>query len=210
MATKKFNEGPKPVAGAGSKVNAKKPVYNNASGYQLEENVNDGHYGGKKGKVMEGGGQNSYDASEHNKLVGQPDFQKDPYRARGVDFPVQHVDARTGQSGMHGFSEGHDELVMQSVHVMGARHVEDDGPLTPVPADRSRLVAAAFPIEVNKGEGSSDTGEIGIQQMIDLQTGYIVGGDGGEVEYVPQFNVSVGKPPSRSKTAGMVGQHRTG
>src|SRR5258708_14266109 len=101
-----------PVAGAGSKLDPKKPDYRSASGYSVEENVNDGVRGGKKGKVAEGGGQNSDNwAAEHNKLVGQPDYQKDPYRARGEDFPVKGVDSRTGQSGSHGFSEGQDELV---------------------------------------------------------------------------------------------------
>lgn len=210
MATsKKFNEGKTPVAGAGSKVDSKKPVYRSASGYMLEENVNDGLMGGKKGKVMEGGGQTSYDASEHNKLVGQADFQKDPYRARGGDFPIKSVTAGNDQSGRsHGWSEGHNELVTQSTNVMGPRHAEDDGPMTPVPSDRSRVVAAGFPIEINKGEGNSDTGEIGIPQMLDLQTGYIVGGDNGETEYVPQFNVSVSKPPSRNMKAGQKGQQR--
>ncbi len=204
----KFAKGKPAVAGAGSKVNAKQPVYRSASGYKLEEDVNEGPHGGKKGKVAGGGGQNSYDASEHNKLVGQSDFQKDPYRVKGSDWSVSHVDARTGQSGTYGTSSGHNELVGQSSSQTGPRHAEDDGSLTPVPADRSRVVAAGFPIEVNKGEGSSDTGEIGIQTMVDLQTGYITGGDGGVVQYVPQANVSVGKPPSRNMSAGHVGQKR--
>jgi hypothetical protein len=208
MPTKKFNEGKPPVAGAGSDVDASKPVYRNASGYKVEEKVNQGPSGGKKGKVAEGGGQNSYDASEHNKLVGQMDFQKDPYRAKGSDFPVSHVDAFTGQSGMHGFSEGHNQLVSQSTNQMGARHGEDSGPMTPVPSDRSRVVAAGHSIGISKGEGNSDTGEIGISQMLDLQTGYIVGGDNGVTEYVPQFNVSVGKPIAVTKNAGQVGQQR--
>lgn len=202
-----LHKGP-PVAGAGSKVNAKQPVYRSASGYKLEEDVNEGPHGGKKGKVAGGGGQNSYDASEHNKLVGQGDFQKDPYRVKGSDWSVAHVDARTGQSGTYGTKSGYNELASQSVNIEGARHAEDDGPMTPVPADRSRVVASGFPIEVNKGEGSSDTGEIGIQTMVDLQTGYITGGDGGVVQYVPQHDVHVGKPPSRNMSAGHVGQKR--
>jgi hypothetical protein len=204
----KYNAGSPPVAGAGSKVSPSKPVYRNASGYQVEEKVNEGPHGGKSGKVAGGGGQNTYDASEHNKLVGQPEYQKDPYRAKGSDFSVSHVDARTGQSGAHGTSSGHNELVTQSMHQCGPRHAEDDGAMTPVPADRSRVVASGFPIEINKGEGSSDTGEIGIQQMIDLQTGYVIGGEGGVVDYVPQFNVSVGKPIGITKGAGHVGQKR--
>lgn len=198
-----------PVAGAGSKVSTKSPANRNASSYMPEEKVNEGPSGGKKGKVMEGGGQTSYDASEHNKLVGQSDFQKDPYRATASDFPSNKVTAKNDQSGRpHGWSEGHNELVTQSINVMGPRHAEDDGCMTPVPSDRSRVVAAGFPIEINQGEGNSDTGEIGIQQMINLQTGHIVGGDNGMTEFVPQFNVSVGKPPSRNMSAGKTGQKR--
>ncbi len=200
---------PPAVAGAGSKVDSKKPVYRNASGYKPAEDVNSGLPGGKLGKAGEFGGQTEDNwAAEHNKLVGQAEYQKDPYRSKGSDFPVQHVDARTGQSGAHGFSSGHDELVTQSVNVEGARHAEDDGPMTPVPSDRSRLVAAAFPIEQNKGESSSQTGFNSIPQYVDFQTGYIVGGETGVTDYVPQFNVSQGKPPARSMDAGHVGQKR--
>lgn len=204
----KMAKGKPAVAGSGSKVDAKKPVYRQASGYKPEEKVNDGPSGGKKGSVAGGGGQNTYDASEHNKLVGQSDYQRDPYRARGSDFPVTAVDARTGQSGKYGTSEGHNQLVTQGTNLSGPRHAEDDGSLTPVPADRSRVVASGFPIEINKGEGSSDTGETGISQMLDLQTGYIVGGDGGVVQYVPESNVSVGKPLAVNAKAGKVGQKR--
>jgi hypothetical protein len=202
--------GKPPVAGSGSnKVDASKPAYRNGSSYMPAENVNDGVMGGKKGKVAEGGGQNSDNwAAEWNKLVGQSDYQKDPYRARGMDFPVQHVDARTGQSGTYGFSQGHNELVELTGHLEGARHNEDDGPMTPVPGDRSRKVGQMFSIEMNKGEGNSDTGEIGIEQMIDLQTGHIVGGNTGMTNYVPEGKVSVGKPPSRNMSAGHVGQER--
>lgn len=202
--------GKPPVAGAGSKLDPGKPDYRSASGYVPEENINSGNSGGKKGKVAEGGGQSSDNwAAEHNKLVGQGDFQKDPYRVRGGDFPVKATVAGNDQSGRsYGFSEGHNDLVSQSMDQEGPRHAEDDGPMTPVPGDRSRVVAAGFPIEINKGEGNSDTGEIGIPTMVNLQTGYIEGGDGGFVQYVPQDNVSVGKPLSITKNAGHVGQQR--
>jgi hypothetical protein len=208
-SVKGLQELPPAVAGAGSKVDVKKPVYRNASGYKVAEDVNSGLPGGKAGKAGEFGGQTEDNwAAEKNKLVGQSDYQKDPYRARGGDFPVQHVDARSGQSGMHGFSEGHDELATQSINVEGVRHAEDDGPMTPVPSDRSRLVAAAHPIEQSKGESSSTTGFIPIPQMVDLQTGHIVGGETGVNDYVPQFNVSQGKPPARNMKSGYVGQKR--
>lgn len=207
-----LHKGP-PVAGEGSKLDPKKPDYRSARSVMPSEKVNEGPNGGKKGKVAEGGGQNSDNwAAEHNKLVGQADYQKDPYRARGGDFPVKRVHARTEQDGVgdYGYSEGHNELVRQGIGVEGPRHAEDDGPMTPVPGDRSRVVQAAFPIEQNPGEGNSDTGEIGVEQMVDLQTGHIVGGDNGETQYVPQFNVSIGKPPARNMSAGHVGQNRKG
>lgn len=205
-----IHKGP-PVAGAGSKEDPKKPAYRSASGYTPNEKVNDGPRGGKKGGVKEGHGQDTDNwAAEHNKLVGQADYQKDPYRARGGDFPVKAVSAGTGQSGAYGTSEGHNELVRQGLGLEGARHCEDNGQDTPVPADRSRVVAAAFPIGINGGEGSSETGEIGIEQMVDFQTGHIVGGETGVVQYVPQHDVHVGKPPARSASAGHVGQNRKG
>src|SRR5579859_5132626 len=154
-----------PVAGSGKNRvgDASKPVYRTASGYKLEEDVNQGPHGGKSGRVSAGHGQTNYgpadrqgspDASEHNKLTDQSDMQKDPYRVRGGDWTVKRVKARTDQDGLgdKGFSQGHNELVSQSLHQEGARHAEDDGQMTPVPGDRSRVVAAGFPIEVNKGE----------------------------------------------------------
>jgi hypothetical protein len=206
--TKKFNPGPPPVAGAGSKVTSK-PNSRYASGYMPEENVNEGPHGGKKGGVTPAHGQNTYDATEQNKLVGQSDYQKDPYRAKGSDFPVKHVDSAFGQSGMHGFSSGHNELVKQSVDQEGPRHGEDDGPMTPVPADKSRIVAAGQSIGVSKGESSSDTGEIGIEQYVDLQTGYVKGGNQGVTDYVPDKDLSIGSPIKVTKDSGQVGQKRS-
>lgn len=197
------------VAGAGATGDPKKPAYRSASGYSVHEEVNSGFPGGKKGKAGEFGGQTSDDMAPRNDLVGQTYEQKDPYAARGADFPVKHVDARTGQSGEHGFSSGHSELVMYSENQCGPRYAEDDGEGefgsgTPVPGDRASRVASGFPIEINKGESSSETGEIGIAEMVDLQTGYIVGG-GSVTRYqeVPEDKLSIGAPPSRNKQSGM-------
>jgi hypothetical protein len=196
-----------PVAGKGSNVDAKKPIYKNASGYMPEEDVNQGPHGGKKGKVSAGHGQISDDMAAKNKLVGQSDYQKDPYRAEGKDFPVKNVSAFTGQSGSVGTVSGKNELARYSVNLEGPRHLEDSGPMTPVPGDRGARVAASFSVGVNQGEGEGDTGEIGISEMIDLQTGHIVGGSGGAVQYVPQNNVTVGAPPSRNPKAGLVSRN---
>lgn len=49
--------------------------------------------------------------SEHNQLVDQNPSQKDPYKAKGSDFPVKSVKAANAQSGgAYGESEGHDML----------------------------------------------------------------------------------------------------
>lgn len=192
------------VAGKGSNTDPKKPVYKNASGYTPEEDVNAGPHGGKKGKVTPGHGQTVDDMSAKNKLVGQSDYQKDPYRADSKDFTVSKVTAGNGQTGAQGFSSGRNELARYGINQEGPRHIEDDGPMTPVPGDRGSKVAANFSIQVNAGEGNSDTGEVGIQEMLDLQTGYVCGGEKGVVQYVPQNNVSVGAPPARNLKAGAI------
>lgn len=187
-----------PVAGAGSTIDPKKPIYKDASGYTPVENVNQGPGGGKKGKVAPFHGQNSDDMAAKNSLVSQSQDQKDPYRVKGTDFPVSSVMATNKQSGgKYGTSEGKNELAKYNTNQEGPRHIEDDGPLTPVPGNRGAKIASNFSIETNKGEGNSDTGEVGISQMIDLQTGHIVGGETGPTNWVPQSNVTVGKSDSK-------------
>jgi hypothetical protein len=70
--------------------------------------------------------------SEHNELVAQNEFQKDPYRAKASEFPVKSVKAGNGQSGgAHGDSEGNDMLVKQSENQLAPRaneSVDVDGP----------------------------------------------------------------------------------
>lgn len=201
-----------PVAGAGSDVDPKKPVYRNASGYTPEEKVNDGPRGGRKGGVTPFHGQNSDASGEHNDLVPQSSEQKDPYRARGSDFQVKRATAGNGQSGAGeaGFSSGKNELARYTSGQEGARTAEDDGmgefgSGTPVPSDRGSRVASAFPIQVSKGESNSDTGEIGISEMVDFQTGHIVGGGSRTpVDEVPEEKISIGAAPSRNMKAGLV------
>jgi len=207
-----FTGGKKPpVAGAGSNVDSKKPAYRGASGYTLEEKVNDGPRGGRKGKVSPFHGQNSDAAGEHDNLTPQTSEQKDPYRASGSDWPVKRVAAGNGQDGAGdaGFSSGKNELARYTTGQEGPRTVEDDGmgehgSGTPVPADRSSRVASAFPVQISKGESNSDTGEIGIAEMVDFQTGYIVGPSTTVVDEVPEAKVSIGAPPSRNMKAGLV------
>lgn len=67
----------------------------------------------------------------HNHLVDQNEAQKDPYKAKGSDFPVKAVKAGTGQSGSHGEAEGQDMLAKQSYNQESPRDVESVGPNGP-------------------------------------------------------------------------------
>lgn len=199
------------VAAKGSVVDPKKPVYRNASSYTPAENVNAAPSGGKKGKITPGHGQTADEMGTKNTLVPMSLEAKDPYRAKGSDFPVKNANAATGQSGTHGMAEGMNDLVDYSQNQCGPRHAEDDGPGsygsgTPVPGDRGSRVAASFPITQNPGESDSDTGEISIAEMVDLQTGYIAAGSQSRVKEVPEGKLSIGKYAGRMPKAGMQGR----
>lgn len=200
------------VAGKGSTIDPKKPAYCTTSPYTPAERVNDGPRGGSKGKVTPGHGQTSDDMGVKNALVPQTLEMRDPYRAKGSDFPVKAVNAATGQSGARGTAEGYNDLVDYTENQCGTRHAEDNGPGeygsgTPVSADRSARVAANFPIRQNDGEGSSDTGELGIDVMVDLETGYVGGGKPQtRVKEVPGPYISIGTAAQRNPKAGMQGR----
>lgn len=117
--------------------------------------------------------------ADMDSLVPQGEMQKDPYRAKGSDFPVKSVSAFTGQSGSHGTAEGKDQLVADSENQCGPRHVEDDGPGssgagTPTgwqSGSRSGRVASNFSVSKN-GAGEGGTGmDAGVS--VDLATGKI-------------------------------------
>lgn len=210
-----FSKGTKTPPEAGSStsvVDAKKPAYRGAgsSNYMPEEKINGGMGGGKKGKVSGFHGQNSDGSGEKDNLVPQTVGQKDPYEARGSDWPVKRVSPFSGQgAGEAGSSSGKNELARYNENQEGPRHVEDDGSGdcgsgTPVPGNRAGRVAAAFSVGVSMGESNSDTGEIGIAESVNLQTGYIEGGSSRTyVDEVPEDKLSIGAPPSRNMKAGL-------
>jgi len=69
---------------------------------------------------------------EHNELVGQGESARDPYRAKGSDFPVKSVKAANGQSGgSKGDVEGQDMLVSQGHNQEGPRDLESASPNGP-------------------------------------------------------------------------------
>lgn len=148
--------------------------------YKLEEKVNQGPSGARKGGVTEGHGQSS-DGGGHDDLVPLTPMQHDPYRAKASDFPVGAVDAATGQGGAHGKAEGMDMLASQSENQCGPRHLEDSGPGpkgsgTPTgweSGGRSAKIASAFPIRTSGGEAMAEGGEIAIAEFVDLKTGMI-------------------------------------
>lgn len=208
-----------PVAGSTSSVvEPKSPAYRGAgsSGYKPEENVNGGMGGGKKGKVSPFHGQSSDGSGEKNDLVPQTVGQKDPYQARGSDFSVTRATAGNGQSGAGeaGFSSGHNELARYSTGQESPRTMEDDGmgdhgSGTPVPGNRAGRIASVFSVGVSDGESNSDTGEIGISESVNLQTGHVEGsGSRSGVDEVPESKVSIGSASSSvNRKAGLKGKN---
>lgn len=192
----------KPVAGKGSIVNPKKPHYSQDQGYDLVEQVNQGLSGAAKKKVSAGHNQNSDDMGGKNELVGIHGNHQDPYLAEGSDWPdgKTSADADHGQGGGATYENPNggnkNELVACGENQCGPRHAEDDGcgphgSGTPVPGNRAARVGENFKVEMNDGESRSDGGETGIWQSVDLQTGYVVGGEVSVVDEVPQFNVTI-------------------
>lgn len=163
---------------------------------KLEEDVNQGLNGAPKGKVGAGHGQNSDSSGEHDKLIPETLEQKDPYRAKGSDFPVKNVMARHGQSGSHGTAEGMDALAHQSETQCGVRHNEDGGAGehgSGTPSEWGKG-GKQFTVEVNKGESEEEGKETSIPESVNLMTGYLEGGSRTRVQEVPQYNVKI---PSR-------------
>jgi hypothetical protein len=207
----------KPVAG-GSPAKANPKVPNRASeneSYSLVEDVNAGPHGAPKGKPSPGHMQNSNEMGQKNELVGVNGNLQDPYRAKGSDW----ADGKTSADAGHGQGSGatwenrdgggKNQLCDDSENQGGPRFIEDDGcgdsgAGTPVPGNRAARVAANFSVSRNDGESRSDGGEVGIPQSINLQTGYIVGGDVSVVDEVPQFNVNIPSAKSSGFKSGRV------
>jgi|SRR5581483_3683504 len=172
-----------------------------ANGYKPNEKVNQGPSGARKGKVSAGHGQNSDEKGAKDQLVSIGSKQGNPYDAKGSDFSVKRVAPKHGQgAGEAGSKSGDNELARLAENQEGVRHVEDGGrgphgsgtPSGWVDGNRSKHVAAAFPIEVNRGESNSEGGEIGIPESVSLHTGHIEGGSKQtKVKEVPQYNVRI-------------------
>lgn len=147
----------------------------------------------------------SNDMSVKDELVPQTVGQKDPYSAKGSDWPdgKSKGDVRTGQTSgaTHESPDagGKDMLAEYTQNQCGPRHVEDDGPGekgsgTPVPVDRAARVSSAFPIETNKGESDISGMKVNLPETINLSTGMIecAGYSKTRVGEVPQSNVTIG------------------
>lgn len=78
-------------------------------------------------------------------LIDLNDKLTNPYNTTGKDFKVA-----TPKEGAE--TAGKDKVLDLTVTQEGPRHVEDDGPGTPVPGDRSRVIAANFKEAQNKNE----------------------------------------------------------
>jgi hypothetical protein len=87
-----------------------------------------------------------------------------PRDCKGSDFPD------IGPTGAAGESSGSNQLVKQTVTQCAPRSTEDDGPGTPVPGDRSRVIASNFKVTPNKGEGAGQS-TVSFKGSVDLKTG---------------------------------------
>lgn len=153
------------------------------NGYKPVEKINQGPSGAPGGRVSAGHNQSS-DGGGKDSLIPLLPMQQDPYRARPDDFPINEVDEFTKQGGAIGAASGKDDLAKLNLQQQGPRHVEDGGPGssgagTPTEwnsGGRSARVAAAFPITRGAGESNSKGGQVGIEEYVDLQTGYVRGG----------------------------------
>lgn len=101
-------------------------------------------------------------ADGKDKLVDLAMNQTNPYDAKASDFKA--MGPAMGKAGM---AEGMDKLIMDSVNQCGPRHTEDggigSGAGTPVPTDRSRVIAANFKAMSNDGEtGTSVSMGLGV------------------------------------------------
>jgi hypothetical protein len=90
-----------------------------------------------------------------------------PRDCKGSDFPD------IGPTGAAGESSGSNQLVKQTVNQCAPRSTEDDGPGTPVPGDRSRVIASNFKVTPNKGEGVGQS-TVSFKGGVDFSSGQMV------------------------------------
>jgi hypothetical protein len=125
--------------------------------------------------------------AEKDQLVDQTIEQKDPYKAKGSDFPVKSVKAFTGQSGSKGEAEGQDVLVKQGGALLSPRELESvskDGP------SEWGKGGKAFSVGQNSGGGTSLDEPCGV----DLASGELTckGYKKTKVGEVPDPKLSIG------------------
>jgi hypothetical protein len=93
--------------------------------------------------------------------------QTNPYDAKGADFK-----AGGPKGAAVGQAEGQDKLIADSVNQCGPRHTEDGGAGagygTPVPGDRSRVIASNFKVSANDAEGGTKVSQA---MDVDLASG---------------------------------------
>jgi hypothetical protein len=105
-----------------------------------------------------------------DKLIELSKAQTDPGSVSGKDFKVK-VPAE-GKGG------NDDSLIDLSHNQCSPRSTEDghtDGKTygSPVPEDRSKIIARNFPVSVNKGEASDKPGSVSGVRSINLKTGQL-------------------------------------
>ena len=71
---------------------------------------------------------------------------EDPRNSKPSDYPA------VGPMGAAGMAMGKDKLATQTQNQWMPMHTEDDGPGTPVPTDRSRVISENFKVSVSGGE----------------------------------------------------------
>lgn len=126
--------------------------------------------------------------AEKDQLVGMSEGQKDPYKAKGSDFPVKSVKAANGQSGgAKGEASGQDQLATLSEMQESPRTIESVGKNGPSEWGKG---GKAFSIGQNDEGGKSvDEGS-----GVDLESGDMTckGYKKTKVGEVPDPKVSIG------------------
>lgn len=89
----------------------------------------------------------------------------EPRNSKPSDYPA------VGPMGAAGMESGMNKLVPMTTNQWMPMHTEDDGPGTPVPTDRSRVIAMNFPISKNGGESGMKPMAVSIPGSVDLATG---------------------------------------
>jgi len=65
---------------------------------------------------------------------------------------------------------GMNKVITQTTNQTGPRHTEDDGPGTPVPTDRSRVISENWKVSVNGGESGMKPTDVSIPAVYESFT----------------------------------------